>query len=128
MVNEYLAADPTERGTLGRIIAEYDSQLLAHFHQLETTGPEGYDERRCLQDLFLVAAVGPHEDPRDLTYFLDVIVTAALLMDRNTVQKCYDQAAAMAGNSGFGCIAERIRKYPSIFWNQQDRPGKEYWL
>ena len=24
MVDEYLAADPSERGTLGRIIAEYD--------------------------------------------------------------------------------------------------------
>ena len=72
---------------------------------------------------FSVAAVGPHEDPRDLTYFLDVIVTAALLMDRNAVQKCYDQAAAMAESGGFGSVAERIRKYPSIFWNHQDRPG-----
>jgi hypothetical protein len=125
MMRDYLAAPPKERQTLGKVIAAYDKEVYAHFREVEEVSPPNYSERRCLDDLCLIAAVGIHEDPRDVTHLLDVVLTACTALPHEAVQRCYDEAAALAESDGRTWLAERIRGYPSLVWKSSQRPKEE---
>jgi hypothetical protein len=122
MMREYMAAAPTDRQMLGEVIASYWSDVWGHFHDLERAHPRNYDELRCLDDLFVIVAVGPREDPRDITHFLDAVIRACAALPHEVVRRCYDKAASAAEVNGSVWLAERIRGYPSAFWRGTKSP------